>query len=125
MVIAIVPREIHTVNADIPAEVVNDFVRVTAEMIRLAEALKLLTPEHRRQIVARLGEPAATLTRRETEMLHLLAQGVGSVQELGRRMGITYATARSHTRSILGKLEAHSMLEAVAVAKRQGILDRV
>lgn len=121
MAIAIVPHDLQR-TADIPSEVIDDFVRVTAEMIRLAEQLQLLTPEHRRQLISRIGEPPPSLTRRELEMVHLLAQGVGSVKELGRRMGITYATARSHTRSILAKLEAHSMLEAVAVAKRQHLL---
>ncbi len=55
-----------------------------------------------------------TLTRREAEILDLLAQD----EELGtiaRNLHISHATVRNHTQRILAKLGAHSVQEAIAI----------
>jgi DNA-binding NarL/FixJ family response regulator len=61
------------------------------------------------------------LTPREFEVLELLGQGI-STQELAARLGMRYSTARSHIQTVLGKLGAHSQVEAVAIARRQRLL---
>ncbi len=62
------------------------------------------------------------LTGREHDVLGALAQGhdIGAVSRL---LGISVHTGRSHVKSILAKLEAHTQLEAVAVAHRHGLLE--
>lgn len=55
------------------------------------------------------------LTRREHEILRLLAQGYRS-EAIAEQLFISPATARTHTSNILAKLEVHSQLEAVAFA---------
>ncbi|MBS4752147.1 hypothetical protein KG112_04915 [Nocardioides sp. zg-ZUI104] len=55
----------------------------------------------------------ATLTRREQEVLELMAQG-DTNQRIARRLSITEGTAKSHVKHILRKLGAANRAEAVA-----------
>lgn len=61
------------------------------------------------------------LTPRETEVLSLLAEGLGN-RAIGGRLGISEHTAKFHVNAILGKLGAQSRAEAVAVAARLGLI---
>lgn len=65
---------------------------------------------------------SATLTARERQALGLLADGA-STAEVARRLGVAVNTARNHVQRVLEKLGARSKLEAVAIARREGILD--
>jgi DNA-binding NarL/FixJ family response regulator len=62
------------------------------------------------------------LTRRELDVLGLLAEGV-DLGASARRLGLSVHTVREYVKSILRKLDAHSQLEAVAVARRLGLLE--
>jgi DNA-binding NarL/FixJ family response regulator len=79
----------------------------------LAPLLRQLRPTHRG-----LG---ADLTPRELEVLGLMAGGLINKQ-VARQLGLRLNTVRNHSQSILSKLEAHSRLEAVATAVRDGII---
>ncbi|HXX40368.1 MAG TPA: LuxR C-terminal-related transcriptional regulator, partial [bacterium] len=61
------------------------------------------------------GELPAALTRREREILALLASGE-STPAIARQLFISTATVRNHTQSILAKLGVHNRLAAVALA---------
>jgi len=61
----------------------------------------------------------ASLTRRETEILALMIDGVDN-RTMAERLHISYATVRTHVRSILSKLGARSQLDAVAKATQLG-----
>ena len=61
----------------------------------------------------------ASLTARETEILGLMIEGVDN-RAMAKRLHISYATVRTHVRSILGKLGARSQLDAVAKATQLG-----
>lgn len=65
---------------------------------------------------------SATLTARERQTLGLLADGA-STAEVARRLGVAVNTARNHVQRVLEKLGARSKLEAVAIARREGLLD--
>ncbi|WP_051427673.1 response regulator transcription factor [Arthrobacter sp. H20] len=67
------------------------------------------------------GTRFAALTRRELEVLVLMAEG-NDVRANSRKLGITENTCRGYVKSILAKLGAHSQLEAVAVAAKLGLL---
>jgi DNA-binding NarL/FixJ family response regulator len=58
-----------------------------------------------------------TLTPRECEVLSYLAEGMGR-REVAERMHLSPNTVRSHLQNLMGKLEVHSTLEAVALARR-------
>lgn len=62
-----------------------------------------------------------TLTPREVEVLHLLGRGRSRIQ-LADELGISAATARNHLNSILRKTGRGSGLEAVAFARRAGLV---
>lgn len=76
-------------------------------------------------VLSQLSRPDPTsLTRRELEVLHRLADG----QDAGRiasEMHIAPNTLRNHVQRILNKLNASSRLEAVAIARREGLLEGV
>ena len=55
------------------------------------------------------------LSKREREVLDLLAAGKDQVG-IARTLVISPQTARTHIQNVLGKLEVHSRLEAVALA---------
>lgn len=60
-------------------------------------------------------DPLAALTTREREVLAHLADGAGR-KEIAERLHLSPNTVRSHLQSLMGKLGAHSALEAVALA---------
>jgi len=64
-------------------------------------------------------ETLESLTGRERQILALMAQGADNRTVAGN-LHISYATVRTHVRSILLKLGARSRLEAVAKARESG-----
>ena len=75
-----------------------------------------------RRLLAERREPGGgtvMLTTREDQVLHLLAEGLDTTA-IAQRLGISRHTCRGYTGSLIRKLDAHSQLEAVAVAKRRG-----
>lgn len=70
------------------------------------------------QPLAELPEP---LTRREREVLQMLASGLGNKQ-IAARLSISDHTVKFHVASILGKLGASSRTEAVSLGIRHGLV---
>ena len=96
------------------------------DSLRRAAAGEMLIPAHvLAELVTGQDERAqllGRLTPRERELLNLVAQGLDN-REIGRRLGIRYVTVRGHLRNLLGKLDAHSKLEAVVRASELGLID--
>ena len=61
------------------------------------------------------------LTPRQLEVLGLVAGGVRPAA-IARRLGLAQATVRNHLSEALARLGCHSQLEAVAEARRRGLL---
>ncbi len=66
----------------------------------------------------------AKLSRRERQVLALLAQG-GDNDAIAQTLVISPQTARTHVQNVLGKLGVHSRLEAAAFVRQSGILDEL
>lgn len=64
----------------------------------------------------------ARLTPRQREVLTLIAEGL-PVRAVARRLGLSEATVRNYVRRILISLGCHSQLEAVAAARRAGLIE--
>jgi len=64
------------------------------------------------------SEPNGALTRREREILDLLAHGLNT-KTLARHLHIKYVTARNHIQHIYEKLGVHNRAEAVSYAFRR------
>ncbi|MFQ3568531.1 MAG: response regulator transcription factor [Aggregatilineales bacterium] len=65
--------------------------------------------------------PAELLTVRETQVLHLIAEGLPN-KTIAQRLGISEHTVKFHINSILTKLNAQSRTDAVVRATRLGLL---
>jgi DNA-binding NarL/FixJ family response regulator len=61
------------------------------------------------------------LTRRETDVLRLLARGLNQT-EIAQELVISSKTVATHIQNILSKLGVHSRAQAVAAAHRSGFL---
>jgi DNA-binding NarL/FixJ family response regulator len=66
--------------------------------------------------------PAESLTPRESEVLALLAEGLGN-KEIAHRLNISEHTIKFHIGSILAKLGASSRTEAVSLGLRGGLIE--
>jgi DNA-binding NarL/FixJ family response regulator len=86
---------------------------------RLAELLALRGRVNRDLEVRRRTIEA--ITTRELETLRLMASGRDNAA-IARELHIAYTTVRSHVRSVVAKLEAHSRLEAVVKAAELGMI---
>ncbi|MDP9303990.1 MAG: response regulator transcription factor [Actinomycetota bacterium] len=62
-----------------------------------------------------------TLTKREQQVLELVAEGLGQ-QEIGRRLSIGTETVRAHLQKVRKRLSATTSTQAVAIALRLGLL---
>lgn len=83
-----------------------------------------LDPAAAKALTAALRAPrsaAEALTPREREVLVLLARG-GTNREIGRLLGVTERTARTHVSNILGKLGLASRTQAAMWAVREGLV---
>ncbi|MGH2921018.1 MAG: response regulator transcription factor [Gaiellaceae bacterium] len=79
-----------------------------------------------RRLVRRFTAPAVgtgrpKLTRREGEVLHLLANGLAQ-PEIAKELVISSKTVASHIQHILAKLGVHSRAQAVAAVHRDGLI---
>ena len=95
---------------------------LTVHLFRDVTATKeLLTLVHERLSSPTPALPAQALTRREAEVLRLVAGGANT-RAMADRLHVSPSTVRNHVQNILEKLGAHSRLEAVAYATRHRLL---
>ena len=105
--------------------------RLSAASIAVASGLCTLDPLTMTELVSpkppepaalKATEPKATqLTRREHEVLELLAEGLSN-KLIALRLEISEHTAKFHVNSILEKMEADTRTDAVVRAARSGVL---
>lgn len=66
--------------------------------------------------------PSADLTARERDILLLIARGLTN-SAIASELFISVNTVRNHVQSLLAKLGAHSKLEALSIAIRDGVIE--
>jgi two-component system, NarL family, response regulator YdfI len=102
---------------------------ILAAVAAAANGLAVLDP---RDLEGMLSTPAAAplasapaeqpaLTPREIEVLRMMAEGEAN-KTIAWKLGISEHTAKFHAASILGKLNAASRAEAVAIGIRKGLI---
>jgi DNA-binding NarL/FixJ family response regulator len=74
-----------------------------------------------RRATWRTPRASATLTSRESEVLQLLAEGLGQ-GEIATRLYISPKTVATHIEHVLAKLRVKSRAQAVAAAYQQGLI---
>jgi DNA-binding NarL/FixJ family response regulator len=101
-----------------PAEDLMKVVRQAYEGVTLLSpervASMIRSERHRHNLEGRL-------TRREAQVLALLANGASS-RDIATSLRISYLTVRTHVRNLEAKLAARSQLEAVAKAYRLDLI---
>ena len=93
--------------------------------VRAAAAGRVqLDPAAAARLVHEVRFPAGAepLTERETDVLRLLALGLANKQ-IGRELGISEDTVKTHVSRVLAKLGAQSRTQAVLHAMRMGIVE--
>lgn len=112
----------------------DGFLRKTASVVEVAQAVRdahageaVFSPQDLVMVArsmrdARAGAGSAELTGREQEVLRMLTAGM-STEAMAQQLFVSSHTIRSHVRSLLLKLDAHSKLEAVAIATRSGLIE--
>lgn len=105
------------VNKDAPSDDVVSAARHAAAMPRSFAAADLAGAMQRR-----MSKPAGpALSPRETEVLHLLAEG-HSASQIGTRLFISESTIKTHIGKIYDKLGAGNRAQAVMTAVRLGLI---
>ncbi|MFC7815392.1 response regulator [Streptomyces sp. NPDC057367] len=95
-----------------------------AAAVRTAAAGRTaLAPTVADRLMARLREPRTSLTRRETEVLSLVAEGLSN-QHIAARLHLTEGTVKSHLARVYTKLDVDSRTAAVAAATALGLIRR-
>lgn len=61
------------------------------------------------------------LSPRQRQVLALLDEGLGP-SAIADRLGVSLLTVRNHVAAVLHRLGCHSQLEAVAAARRRGLI---
>jgi DNA-binding NarL/FixJ family response regulator len=114
--------ELATLLADAEPEVAANEARLAVEAAERAGAVALA--DRAAALLRDLGGPARTgpkllglLSKRETEVLRLLAEGLTNA-EIAARLFISTKTAGNHVSSVLSKLHLRSRSEAAAYAVR-------
>ena len=74
-----------------------------------------------RKLDAPAGEDERVITRREEEVLQLIADGC-STPEVAAKLFISQKTVKNHLASIYQKLDARDRTQAVVQAVRMGII---
>lgn len=114
------------IRAALPADISPE--QLIAALQAAASGLVVLHPAHVSEVLPAGSAPARTLdelaeslTRREIEVLQMLAAGLSN-KEIAARLKISEHTAKFHVASILGKLGAGSRTEAVSLGIRRGLV---
>ena len=100
---------------------------VTSAVRAAAAGESVISPEMLARLLPRLhrreAEPRDKLTEREREVLQLLAEGLSNAA-IAERLFVSVHTVRNHVANLSTKLGAHSKLEALSIAVREGLLPR-
>jgi DNA-binding NarL/FixJ family response regulator len=91
-----------------------------ADVVRALEAI-LAGGSYLDPAVPRTTGRKGKLTERELAVLGLLAEGLQH-EEIGRRLGISSETVRTHLRKACDRLGAATRTQAVATALRMGLI---
>lgn len=87
--------------------------------IEASVAAKLM--HHMRKRSDKDGEPAITFSRREMQVLQLMAAGKTN-RDIGEKLFISESTVKFHVHAILSKLDASNRTEAVSMAAQHGLI---
>jgi len=99
---------------------------VVDAVLAAAEGEALVSPAQLARLLPRLSRTSQSvggdLTKRELQLLSHLARGQSN-KAIAEELHLSVNTIRNYMQSVLAKLGAHSKLEAVSTAVREGLID--
>jgi DNA-binding NarL/FixJ family response regulator len=99
---------------------------VVDAVLAAADGEALISPAQLARLLPRLSRReesvGSDLTKRELQLLNHLARGQSN-KAIAEELHLSVNTIRNYMQSVLMKLGAHSKLEAVAIATKNGLLD--
>ena len=101
----------------------RSLAEVTAAVRAAAAGEAVISPEMLSRLLPKLGRsngPEPELTKREQEVLDMLAQGLSNAA-IAEELTVSVHTVRNHIANLSAKLGAHSKLEALSIAVRRGL----
>jgi DNA-binding NarL/FixJ family response regulator len=122
---------VHMVRAGVTGYLVKD--SAARELLDAVRALHrgqgYFGPQASRVLADRVARPASespdpygSLTPREREVFHLIADGKAT-KEIAGALGISVKTAENHRTRVLDKLGVHNAAELVRYAAKKGLID--
>jgi FixJ family two-component response regulator len=99
-----------------PVHEVSLLAAVREALARQAQALRADSE------LAEIRRRAATLSRREQEVLALVVRGMLN-KEVGRQLGVTVKTIKVHRARVMHKMQAESLAGLVLMADRLGVTE--
>ena len=97
---------------------------VTSAVRAAAAGEAVISPEMLSRLLPKLRRgagPDPDLTRREHEVLEMLARGLSNAA-IAEELHVSVHTVRNHIANLSSKLGAHSKLEALSIAVRRGLV---
>jgi DNA-binding NarL/FixJ family response regulator len=98
---------------------------VTAAIRAAAAGESVISPELLARLLPKLSRTGGAhrdeLTEREREVLGLVADGLTNAA-IAKQLFLSVHTVRNHVTNLSLKLGAHSKLEALAIAMREGLI---
>jgi DNA-binding NarL/FixJ family response regulator len=95
---------------------------LTAALAVVADGGTYVDPRLRPALLSeRVTRTQSVLSRRECEIMALLAEGLTG-EQVAERLVLSPDTVKTHIRNAMTKLEAHTRVHAIAIALREGFI---
>jgi DNA-binding NarL/FixJ family response regulator len=95
---------------------------LTTALTTVAEGGTYVDPRlHPALLSRRATQTQKSLSKREREIMDLLAQGLTG-EQVAERLVLSPETIKTHIRNAMGKLEANTRVHAIAIALREGYI---
>jgi DNA-binding NarL/FixJ family response regulator len=95
---------------------------LTTALATVAEGGTYVDPRlHPALLSRRATQTQKALSKREREIMDLLAQGLTG-EQVAERLVLSPDTVKTHIRNAMTKLEAHTRVHAIAIALREGFI---
>src|SRR5919108_1993992 len=95
---------------------------LTGALATVADGGTYVDPRLRPALLSRRAtQRASSLSKREREIMDLLAQGLTG-EQVAERLVLSSATVKTHIRNAMSKLEASTRVHAIAIALREGYI---
>jgi DNA-binding NarL/FixJ family response regulator len=95
---------------------------LTTALTTVAEGGTYVDPRlHPALLSRRATQTQKSLSKREREIMDLLAQGLTG-EQVAEKLFLSPETIKTHIRNAMNKLEAHTRVHAIAIALREGFI---